>query len=203
MPPSLQTKGPSDDYSLEPLREEEMDPRSFDILGPSGNDKAAYSLEQRSKLLFSKHHMAAIMNNPRLLSQFTQFLTTTRPASLPLLTYYLEAEKALRALKYANAVTASLKKLQGHDFSSSFADETINKSLQSKHDDAFEALTRDELPMYVTHTWIAIVSLSIKLRIIGSMPSHLREASEGLAEVFCLTDPSRRDNPIILASDGE
>lgn len=26
--------------------------------------------------------------------------------------------------------------------------------------------------------------------------------SEGLAETFCLTDPSRRDNPIIFASDG-
>lgn len=26
--------------------------------------------------------------------------------------------------------------------------------------------------------------------------------SEGLAETFCLTDPSRRDNPIIFASEG-
>jgi hypothetical protein len=30
------------------------------------------------------------------------------------------------------------------------------------------------------------------------MPSH---ASEGLAEVFCLTDPSRYDNPIVFMSE--
>ena len=36
---------------------------------------------------------------------------------------------------------------------------------------------------------------------MGSMPTDLRDASEGLAEVFCLSDPSRHDNPIILASD--
>jgi len=30
---------------------------------------------------------------------------------------------------------------------------------------------------------------------------HLREASEGLAEVFCLTDPSRADNPIVFVSE--
>lgn len=54
--------------------------------------------------------------------------------------------------------------------------------------------------MFITHVWIKIVSLSIKQRVMGTMPAHLREASEGLAEVFCLTDPSRADNPIILAS---
>lgn len=36
----------------------------------------------------------------------------------------------------------------------------------------------------------------------GTLPPHLREASEGLAEVFCLTDPSRPDNPIVFASEG-
>lgn len=36
----------------------------------------------------------------------------------------------------------------------------------------------------------------------GTLAPHLREASEGLAEVFCLTDPSRPDNPIVFASEG-
>lgn len=36
---------------------------------------------------------------------------------------------------------------------------------------------------------------------MGTLPPHLREQSEGLAEVFCLTDPSRSDNPIVFASE--
>ena len=204
-PPSLQTKGAADEVGLEPLQEseDEMDPRSFDLIAPVHQDKGTYSLERRSRLLFSKKHMGAILRKPHLLGQFTQFLSKTRPASMPLLTYYLEAEKALRAIRYANSVVAGLPKLEGHDFSAVVANETLNKSLQAKHDSAFEALTREELPIFITHVWIEIVSLSIRLRIVGSMPSHLRESSEGLAEVFCLTDPSRRDNPIILASDGK
>ena len=35
------------------------------------------------------------------------------------------------------------------------------------------------------------MSLSISRRITGTLAPHLRDASEGLAEVFCLTDPSR------------
>lgn len=36
---------------------------------------------------------------------------------------------------------------------------------------------------------------------MGTLPPHLKEQSEGLAEVFCLTDPSRSDNPIVFASE--
>ena len=200
--PALQTKGYADDSTFEPLREEEMDPKSFDLVAPSSQEYGVYSLEKRSELLFSKEHMGTIVGSARLLGQFTQFLYTVRPASVPLLTYYLETEKAIRAIKYANAMTEALKRLEGHDFTSKIPEDTFNESLQDKHDAAFEALARDELPMFITHVWIQMVSLSIKHRIVGTMPMHLRDSSEGLAEVFCLTDPSRHDNPIILASDG-
>ena len=61
---------------------------------------------------------------------------------------------------------------------------------------------RDDLPAYITYMYIQIVSASISQRISGVLAPHLREASEGLAEVFCLTDPSRPDNPIVFASEG-
>ena len=146
--------------------------------------------------------MGSTIGNPRLLGQFMHFLQTERPASVPLLAYYLDTEKAIRAIKYANAVAEALKRLDGYEFTTGTPDVSLNQSLQAKHDSAFEALARDELPMFITHVWIQTVSLSIKHRIVGTMPSHLRDASEGLAEVFCLTDPSRHDNPIILASSG-
>jgi hypothetical protein len=119
-----------------------------------------------------------------------------------LLIYYLDALKALRAIEYANAVAEALEHIEGHDFSKHRARPTVNAWVQEKADLAFAALVRDDLPAFVTHTFIQVVSVSIQRRICGTLPPHLREASEGLAEVFCLTDPSRLDNPIVFASEG-
>lgn len=210
--PALQAKGEfaDDDDLLHPLPEEELDPGSFDIVAPppplgQGPKAHHYSLAKRSEDLFSKEHMGIILGDARLLDQFSRFLAGVRPRSLPLLAYYLDADKAIRAIEYSNSVAAGLEKLDGccYDFASGPADKVASRSLEAKHDAAFEALAREELPMYITHVWIRIVSLSIKQRVMGTMPPHLREASSGLAEVFCLTDPSRHDNPIILASSGK
>ena len=64
------------------------------------------------------------------------------------------------------------------------------------------SLQDQDLPAYITQMYIRVVSLSIAHRITGTLSPNLRDASEGLAEVFCLTDPSRPDNPIVFASEG-
>ncbi|KZZ93705.1 PAS-associated [Moelleriella libera RCEF 2490] len=197
--PALQIKDVAEEDLL-PLQDEDLDPGSFDIVAPTTHERGAYSLARRSELLFSDKHMAIILKDSRLLGQFTRFLATVRPASLALLTYYLDTEKAIRAIKFANSIAAGLSRLNDYGFTSSVAEDTVNRDLEAKHDAAFQSLVRDELPMFITHTWIRIVSLSVKQRIVGTLSAALRDASEGLAEVFCLTDPSRRDNPIILAS---
>ena len=121
---------------------------------------------------------------------------------MPLLIYYLDALKALKAIAYANAIAESLEPIPGCEFSISTAKQTVNEDLERKADQAFEAMVRHDLPAYITHIYIQTVSLSITRRISGTLPAHLQEASEGLAEVFCLTDPSRPDNPIVFASEG-
>ena len=200
---ALQTKGAEDGDALEPLLEEEIEPGSFDLVIPAHGDGGLYSLEKRSELLFSKQHLAVIFEDPALLQHFTTFLCTSRASSVPLLVYYLDAVKALKAISYSNAVIEALIPLEGHDFSGNQATTTVNESLKAKADAAFEALARDDLPAYITHVWIQKVSVSIRRRISGTLPAHLRDMSEGLAEVFCLTDPSRHDNPIVFASEGK
>jgi hypothetical protein len=79
---------------------------------------------------------------------------------------------------------------------------TLNAELEEKANKAFDVLVREDLPAYITHTFLQTVSISIQRRVTGGLPAHLRVASEGLAEVFCLTDPSRPDNPIVFASEG-
>jgi hypothetical protein len=115
----------------------------------------------------------------------------------------LDATKALKAINYANAIAEALDPIEGHEFTATPARITVNSVLEEKANQAFEALVLEDLPAYITHTYIQIVSSSIAKRVTGQSSPQLQEPSDGLAEVFCLTDPSRPDNPIIFASEGE
>ncbi|KAL8694412.1 MAG: hypothetical protein Q9218_000904 [Villophora microphyllina] len=114
----------------------------------------------------------------------------------------LDALKALKAIKYSNAVAEALSPIQGHDFTTLPVRPTLNSVLEDKAAKAFDALVEDDLPAYITHMYVQIVSLSISQRITGTLAPHLREASEGLAECFVITDVNRPDNPIVFASEG-
>ncbi|KAF2270900.1 hypothetical protein CC78DRAFT_450289 [Lojkania enalia] len=197
----LQQKAPADDMDrLSPLLED--DPKNFDLLAPvEAGSGSTYSLELRSEQLFSKEHLQAIFNDAPSLLRFISFLSAARPKSVPILIYYLDALKAIRAINYANAVAEALEHLEDHEFTENPARPTVNAILEDKARQAFEVLIRDDLPAFITHVFIQVVSVSIRKRITGSLPPLLREASEGLAEVFCLSDPSRTDNPIIFASE--
>ena len=201
--PPLQTKGPdnSDVHALEPLMED--DPRSFDLFEPEqdAGDVGVYELEKQAIRLLSNDHLSAIFANSKLLLKFTGFLNSHRPQSIPLLIYYLDALKALRAIKYANAVAEALEPIASCEFTRKTAHDTSNSALEEKANKAFEILVREDLPAYISYTWVQVVSTSITRRITGTLAPHLREASEGLAEVFCLSDPSRPDNPIVFASE--
>ncbi|KAH9868457.1 hypothetical protein J1614_007529 [Plenodomus biglobosus] len=197
----LQQKGFGEDPDrLSPLLED--DPHSFDLVSaPVDNGRRQFSLEHRSEQLFSKQHLQAIFKDTSSLLRFTSFLSAARPQSVPILIYYLDALKALRAINYANAVAEALDPIDGLDFTETAARPTLNTVLEEKANKAFDLLVRDDLPAFITHTFVQVVSVSIAKRVTGALPPLLREASEGLAEVFCLTDPSRSDNPIIFASE--
>jgi hypothetical protein len=115
----------------------------------------------------------------------------------------LDALKSIRAINYANAVAEALEPLPDYEFTQHPPRPTVNAILEEKARLAFDVLVREGLPTYITHVFAQVVSVSIQKRITGNMPPLLRDSSEGLAEVFCLTDPSRTDNPIIFASEGK
>ena len=200
--PPLQQKVLDDSDQLEPLNEEDLDPGSFDLVAPLELEHKLYSLETRSQQLFSTEHLKIIFSDPSLLLRFTSFLSAHRKSSIPVLIYYLDAIKALRAISYANAIAEALDPIHGYDFTTDTTTKTVNTHLQEKAEKAFEVLVREDLPAFITWTYIQTVSVSVQRRITGTLPAHLRAASEGLAEVFCLTDPSRPDNPIVFASEG-
>ncbi|KAK0113002.1 hypothetical protein ONS95_014711 [Cadophora gregata] len=199
--PPLQQKGVDEHDQLEPLDEEDIDPGSFDLVATAPEGIKPYSLETRSEQLFSTEHLQVIFNDPSLLLRFTAFLSSHRQSSIRILIYYLDAIKALKAISYSNAIAEALEPINGYDFTAARNIKTINSALEEKAKQAFGVLVREDLPAYITHTYLQTVSLSIQRRVTGTLPPNLREASEGLAEVFCLTDPSRPDNPIVFASE--
>ena len=199
--PALQVQGPPDATdNYEPVLEAEAG--SYDLVAPAKDQGQYFSLEKQSMTLFSKQHLQIIFADHSLLLRFTAFISGHRPQSVPLLVYYLDALKAIRAIQYANAITEALEPLKGLQFTEQAVEPTKNTALEQRADEAFQTLVNEELPAYITHLYINVVSQSISRRITGTLPPHLREASEGLAEVFCLTDPARKDNPIVFASEG-
>jgi hypothetical protein len=185
----LQQKGGmmEDGERLSPLMED--DPRSWDLVSaPVENERKQFSLEARSEQLFSKEHLQAIFADTATLLRFTSFLSVARPESVPVLIYYLDALKALRAISYANAVAEALEPIEHLEFTDTPARSTLNAVLEEKANHAFEVLVRDDLPAFITHIFVQVASVSISKRVTGNLPPMLREASEGLAEVFCLTE---------------
>ncbi|KAL8940651.1 MAG: hypothetical protein Q9216_002699 [Gyalolechia sp. 2 TL-2023] len=198
--PPLQAQSTLDEFDqMRPLSGDLLG--SFDLVAPPEEAYHPFSLETRTEQLFSREHLQVVFSNPTLLLRFTAYLSTHRPGSVPLLIHYLDALKALRAIKYSNAVAEALNPITGHHFTASSIQATTNPALEDRAAQTFDALVEDDLPAYITHMYIQIVSLSISQRITGTLAPHLREASEGLAECFVVTDVNRPDNPIVFASE--
>jgi hypothetical protein len=198
---ALQNQPPSERISkFDPVLSHNS--KSYDLNIPSKGQQEMYPLEKRAEELFSKEHLQVILSHPEFLSSFRNFLEQHRPPSFKVLTYYFDALKALRAIAYSNAVAEALDPIDKHEFTNTFPEPTVNKSLEEKAKQAFEFLVNEDLPAYVTYKYVDIVSKTIRSKITNSVPSGARYNSEGLAEVFCLTDPHRQDNPIVVSSEG-
>lgn len=161
-----------------------------------------HSLETFADLLFSGEHLKSMLAETPSLLKFAAFLSEYRPHSLPILVYYLDATKALRAFVYANAIAEGLVPIPGHDFTSTPAKSTVNPVLEGKAQQAFDLLLQDDLPAYVTHMYVQVAKSSMFKRITMVTVPSSRAEPEGLAEVFCLTEPTRPDNPIVFVSEG-
>ena len=177
----------------------EVPHEDFDLGTSHDEDNQIEMLEKVSELIFSPVHLQAIFKDPSALLKFTSFLSTTRPQSIPTLIYYLDATKALKAIRYANSIAKSLEPTSSQELSV-ITTETANAELEAKAQRAFDLLVEKDLPAYTAHLYIQVVKASMMKPVTqGPQPT---EASEGFAEVFCLTDPSRPDNPIVFASEG-
>lgn len=174
----------------------------FDLAAPIKDGDYLHQLESLADLLFASEHLKYIFADPSSLLDFTSFISTCRPQSIPMLMYYLDTTEALKAVTYALSITQSLEAIPGYDFTSVPTETTLNTQLEEKADQACNALVKEDLPAFMTQVYVQAVKTVMTRRIMGPSASPMQEALEGLLEVFCLTDPSRADNPIVFASEG-
>lgn len=175
---------------------------NFDLRPPPPNRPVKF-LDTLSEQLFSGEHLNVILGDPSFFLRFTAFLNRYKPHSAPVLVQYLEAQKAMKAVEYANALAHTMKPLPGDSSNQAPCPAaSIDPRLESKAKTAFGMLVTEALPAYITHALVRVVTESMVREITGTTMPIMRELVGGLAEVFCLSDPSVKDNPIVYASEG-
>lgn len=176
--------------------------QNFDLRPPPPN-KPVKLLDSLSERLFSAEHLEVILRDPAFFLRFTTFINRYQPSSAPVLVRYLEAQKAIKAVDYANALAESIKPFPGeHSGQIPCAAATIDARFEARAKRALDSLIHDALPAYITFGLVKVVTETIVREITGTAMPVMRELVAGSAEVFCLSDPNQKDNPIVYASEG-
>ena len=175
------------------------DQQNYDLKPPPPNTKVKH-VDTLSEQLFSGDHLRIILDDPSFFLRFTAFINRFKPNLAPVLVRYLEAQKATKAVEYANALSATIKPMPGeHDSPCQAA--SVDPRFEQRAKRSFETLTSEGLSAYVTNCLTKVVTEYMVREITGSGMPVMRELVGGLAEVFCLADPSMKDNPIVYASE--
>ena len=173
--------------------------QNFDLKPPPPNSKVK-NIDTLSESLFSGDHLRVILKDPSFFLRFTAFLNRYRPNSAPILVRYLEAQKAMKAVEYANALADTIRPTAG-EHSSPCPAASIDPRFEARSNRSFETLVNEALPAYITNCLTKVVTESMVREITGQGMPVMRELVGGLAEVFCLADPSVKDCPIVYASE--
>lgn len=198
-PPPPPPETPTDAQRSEQIRRPSDGPQNFDLKPPPPNTKVKH-VDILSEQLFSGDHLRVILKDPSFFLRFTAFLNRYKPNLAPTLVRYLEAQKAIKAVEYANALSESIKPSPGEHISPCPA-ASVDPRFQARARRYFDTLVTEALPAFITNGLTKVVTEYMVREITGSGMPVMRELVGGLAEVFCLADPSIKDCPIIYASE--
>lgn len=156
-------------------------------------------LESLATRFFSAEHLDVILQDHSLALRFTRFLDQYRPQHTDTLKQYAQARKAIAAVEYANAIARQLHPLSGHK---PLGAATLDQQFEARSKQTVEALVEEALPAYLTHRLVSLVTDTLVKEITGNSAPIMTELIPSLAEVYCISDPSMPDNPIVYASEG-
>ncbi|PNS19835.1 Phototropin-2 [Sphaceloma murrayae] len=169
---------------------------SYDLKPPPPKSAHA-NVEDLALRFFSSDHLDVILRDQKYSRRFLSFLQNYKPNMVPLLTEYLSVQKAAAAVEYANAVAESLSMPKDGPTVAASLDESFHHRTQGTIDE----LVGEALPGFITHRLVQIVTDTLVKEITGQGTPLMREMIPSLAEVYCVSDPSLPDNPIVYASE--
>jgi len=175
------------------------EPTHYDLKPPPPSISIS-NAENLHNRLYSPDHLNVILQDSSLTSKFSYFLQQFKPRLSPILSRYLEVRKAKAAIDYANAIVEQMTTL-GLDSLPNTPAATLNQTFELRCRQAEEKLVNDALPAYITHRLVLLVTDCLVKEITGNSVPIMQALIGGLAEVYCMTDPSLPDNPIVYASE--
>ena len=140
----------------------------FDLRPPPISRHKPVGIDSLSENLFSSGHLNTILFDPDLFGRFTAFLNRYRPHAAPILVRYLETQKAIKAVEYANAVAESMVHLP-NDTSTppTFSAAKLDSAFESRSKKAYETLLWAALPAYITISLVRVVTECMVNEITG------------------------------------
>jgi PAS domain S-box-containing protein len=169
----------------------------YNLRPPNASKTSLESIETLSELLYSPEYLKSLMSSSEYLPPFISFLQKFQPTVSHFALHYLETQKVIKAVEYANAVAASLShpELIPNERAAD-----ISPSFRKSSQDAFNTLLNIALPAWVTYSLVNTSNACLAAEITGESTPLTGKLVGGLSEVFCLTDPNQDDNPIIYAT---
>jgi hypothetical protein len=192
---------PSDDRAEKRFSTDDV--TAYDLRPPPpsvSHDNAEYLAGR----LFSVDHLNIILEDTAYFQRFRGFLNRYRPQLVPTLVRYLESQKALTAIRYANSLVEQLAP-QNRYHSRSYPSNdvaTVDRQFEEFLQGLLEELVTDALPAYITYQMVTTVTEFLVREITGGTMPLTRDLVQGLAEVYCMSDPKQDDCPIVFASEG-
>lgn len=188
------------EHDTEPTTVPDQDePASYDLKPPPPSVSHS-NIEALGTRFFSIDHLDLILRDPNAGARFTQFLETYKPQYSQVLSQYRESKKAITAIDYANAVADQFPAPEGEP---PFIAATLDEDFEAKAKHSGDELVEEALPAFLTHSLVTLVTDTLVKEIMGKNAPIMKEMVPALAEVYCLTDPSLPDNPIVYASEGK
>ena len=186
------------DRDTEPTTQASDEPGAYD-LKPPPPAVSHENIEALADRFFSVDHLDTILRNPSSGPRFISFLNEHRPHHATSLTHYIESKKAITAIQYANAIADQIPSSPGE---SPHGAATLNEAFESKSRRIVEDLVEEALPAYLTHRLVTLTTDTMVKEITGNGAPYMKELIPNLAEVYCISDPSLPDSPIVYASEG-
>jgi PAS domain S-box-containing protein len=170
----------------------------YDLRPPSSKPKTS-SLEDLAGWLFSEEYLTNLISEPQLLARFSAFLSRYKPDLSPLVLQYIESQKVIKAVDYANAIASIINGSKVKPDSRPAAE--LSDAFRDSSQHAFKTLLSTAVPAWVTYTLVKTSTSCLTAEITNQATPLTRDLVGGLSEVFCITDPNRDDNPIVYASE--